>query len=287
MKAIQMNKLVSKFNRINRANQIKVVCDKKIIDRECYLYELNITFTNQLGSISTFIIENNKGAYYLPTNTNNIYEQKFIELFNSKNTDDDDTLDLPFDTEKKEVSELSCNLSERTINAIKIIKKDTRLTIENLKELNTKSDKKSFSKMIESNIKKLAVLESFLEHKNIEFIQDTLIKTGFQYHKQMQSILRVEFFNETLEDKKEVVKAIEKKDLSRIEKLNCIVKKYDIERLERPILAQKFKYILHTGEQGKTFSPLWIVCKFNNKSEEYQKLLLELKELYKNSIVPL
>ena len=208
MKAVQMNKLVSKFNRINRANQIKVVCDKKTIDRKCYLYELNITFTNQLGSISTFIIENNKGAYYLPTNTNNIYEQKFIELFNSKNNDNDDTLDLPFnietietlplpfDTEKKEVSELSCNLSERTINAIKIIKKDTRLTIENLKELNTKSDKKSFSKMIESNIKKLAVLESFLEHKNIEFIQDTLIKTGFQYHKQMQSILRVEFFNE-------------------------------------------------------------------------------------------
>jgi len=181
-----LKKAISKFNKSNKSDQIKIVCDKKTTDRKCYLYELKITFTNRIGSISTFTIVNDKGTYYLPTTTNNIHEQKFIELFNSKN-DDDDTLDLPFrDTEKKEV-----------------------------------------------------------------------------------------------------VKTIEKKNLSRIEKLNYIVEKYGITRLERPILARHFKHILHTGEQEKTFSPLWIVCKFNNKSKEYQDLLLELKHLYKNSVVPL
>ena len=98
-----LKKAISRFNKSNKSDKIKVVCDTKITDRKCYLYELKVTYTNRIGDISTFTIVNDKGTYYLPATTNNMYEQKFIELFNSKNNDDD-ILDLPFnDTEKIEV----------------------------------------------------------------------------------------------------------------------------------------------------------------------------------------
>lgn len=161
MKSVQINKIVSKFNRVNRSNKIKIICDTKKIQKNYFIYELKLTYTNKIDTISTFYIEKKSGIIEQPLPSNE-YEKLFVNLIN--NQDNDDTLDLPFSYDHIEI--------------------------------------KQIQKMHDE--KKLTVLKSFLEHKNIEFIQDTLIKTGFQYHKQMQSILRVEFFNETIENKKEV-----------------------------------------------------------------------------------
>ena len=133
-----LKKAISRFNKFNKSDKIKVVCDTKITDRKCYLYELKVTYTNRIGDISTFTIVNDKGTYYIPATTNNMYEQKFIELFNSKNSDDD-TLDLPFND--TEIIEVVKDMEENEKKAIQKMYDDEKFYI-------FSSDKKTFDHVI-------------------------------------------------------------------------------------------------------------------------------------------
>lgn len=61
MKSVQINKIVSKFNRVNRSNKIKIICDTKKIQKNYFIYELKLTYTNKIDTISTFYIEKKSG----------------------------------------------------------------------------------------------------------------------------------------------------------------------------------------------------------------------------------
>ena len=147
-----LKKAISRFNKSNKSDKIKVVCDTKITDRKCYLYELKITYTNRIGNISTFTIVNDKGTYYIPVHTNNMYEQKFIELFNSKNNDDDDTLDLPFDIEVIETPLLPFDDAEKieVVTALEENEKIEEQRIYNIK-ITHASDKVTITRWVGNN----------------------------------------------------------------------------------------------------------------------------------------
>ncbi|MDK2819186.1 MAG: hypothetical protein KFW21_07055 [Spirochaetota bacterium] len=103
MKSVQINKIVSKFNRVNRSNKIKIICDTKKIQKNYFIYELKLTYTNKIDTISTFYIEKKSGIIEQPLPSNE-YEKLFVNLIN--NQDNNDTLDLPFSYDHIEIKQI-------------------------------------------------------------------------------------------------------------------------------------------------------------------------------------